>query len=476
MKKIKEQKSQALEGTQTGQQTFGKVSLKEFLRENLALLCILIGFFLVALSIGPYHNGDSSWEYDAVSGVLQYGLPYAHGPYLMDQPPLGFYIQAGFFTLFGSSINDGTFLVTLFGLGCIILVYGIGKMLYNKTTGLFAALLFAFSPWHLIMSRTFLIDAQCLFFSLLSLFVGIVAVRRGSFKLFMASALVFAAAFNTKLYAVFILVPLISVLFAAERKNLKRAAGWLAAFSIPVVVASFLWYQTITGVGLSSIFNHADFLVQAPSGVVPTYFFVGNLLVSYTLGWFFIDAVILSLLVCLVWRRLFRKFLFLDLMCVATILCIIGVNMYLGVTLDLKSPYLNAIKYDYQALPYFSLLAAGLITKSVSMLKVRQTRKKLSKIVISAVAVAGLVLAAAALFYNLSYVHLFTTWDYMIFRVQPGVAYGYSLFNSAPISANSILMGAQYVGFAVALSGVLWASRQKIVLSLRRLWRRPPRA
>jgi 4-amino-4-deoxy-L-arabinose transferase-like glycosyltransferase len=179
-----------------------ETNLKKFLTENYPLLSILIGFMLVALSIGPYYNGDTAWEYDAVRGVMKYGLPYANGFTLMDQPPLGFYISAVFFKAFGASINNGTLLVTLFGMGCIPLVYGIGKTVYNKTTGFFASALFAFSPWHLILSRTFLIDVQCLFFSLLSLFVGIIGIRRDSLKLFIVSGFIFAAAFSTKLYAV----------------------------------------------------------------------------------------------------------------------------------------------------------------------------------------------------------------------------------------------------------------------------------
>ena len=165
---------------QTVGQTFGKGSLKKFFGEHYALLSILIGFLLVALSIGPYRNGDTSWEYDAVSGVLKYGLPYTNGFYLMDQPPLGFYIQAGFAKVFGLSMNNGTFLVTMFGLGAVILVYLIGKEVYSKTTGFFAALLFTFAPWFLIMSRIMLIDVPCLFFSLLSLFLGIIAIKRGA--------------------------------------------------------------------------------------------------------------------------------------------------------------------------------------------------------------------------------------------------------------------------------------------------------
>ncbi len=446
-----------------GRHTFEKVSLKKFFSENYPLLSILIGFMLVALSIGPYHNGDTAWEYDAVSGVMKYGLPYANGFNLMDQPPLGFYIQAVFFNAFGSSINNGTFLVTLFGLGCVALVYGIGKAVYNKTTGFFAALLFAFSPWHLILSRTFLIDAQCLFFSLFSLFIGIIAIQKGSFKLFIASGIIFAAAFNTKLYAVFALIPLLAFFIYQGPKNLKRTVSWLATFSLPVLLISFLWYQTITGLGLSSIFFHTDFSTHEPTGVVPSYFFVGNFLISYGLGWFFIDAAILSLIVCLMQRRLFQKFLVFDLTCLAVIICVISVNTFLGAGLDLKSPYLNAIKYDYQALPFFSLLAASLISKSISLFNLTKTKKKLSKITFSLIASVGLILVAATILYNMSYVHLFSTWNYLLFRVEPNVNMGYSLFNDAPISANSLMMGFQYLGFAIALSGLVWVSRHKIV-------------
>jgi 4-amino-4-deoxy-L-arabinose transferase-like glycosyltransferase len=75
--------------------------------------------------------------------------------------------------------------VTLLGLGSIIALYKIGMVLYGKPTGLAAAVLFALSPWELVLSRAFLKDVQCLFFSLLCFLTGIYAVRRDSFKLFL---------------------------------------------------------------------------------------------------------------------------------------------------------------------------------------------------------------------------------------------------------------------------------------------------
>lgn len=422
---------------------------------------------MVSLSLGPYTNGDTQWEMDAVEGVLNTGLPYANG-YLMDQPPIGFYLQALWFTAFGVSVGNGVFLVTLFGLGCVALVYGLGCLFYSRTTGFFAALLFTFSPWHLILSRTFLIDAPCLFFTLLSLFVALVALKRDSFRLFVAAGIVFAVAFNTKLYAVFMLIPLLIFLYQHKRNNRKRLAIWLATFILPVLVASIVWYEIITGSDLYAVFLHTDFSAPIPDLANPTPFFATHFLVSYGLGWFFIDALILSLVFSVWQRHLFRGVRLSDAVCVAVIACVISINVFLGAILDLKAPFLNTIKYSYQALPFFSLLTASLVTKGLALLKVSRLSIGLRKPFFVGLGVLGFILVAAAVFYNMYFVHMFSTWEYLIFKVDPNINVGYSLFNFQPITADSLLMYLQYLGFALALSGALWVSRNKLQLLLKK--------
>jgi hypothetical protein len=88
-------------------------------------------------------------------------------------------------------------------------------------------------------------------------------------------------------------------------------------------------------------------------------------------------------------------------------------------------------------------LAASLITKSLSLFNIAKAKKKLNKIAYFFVASAGFILVAATISYSMSYVHLFTTWNYFLFRVEPNLNLGYSLFNDAPIGVNSILMRAQ---------------------------------
>jgi hypothetical protein len=221
-----------------------------------------------------------------------------------------------------------------------------------------------------------------------------------------------------------------------------------------------LWYQTITGVGLSAIYTHPDLYSENPDLASPTPFFAINFLTSYGIGWFFVDAIIISLLVVLWQRHIFKDFSFLDATCLATVICVVGVNTILGAALDLKAPYYNAIKYDYQALPFLSFLAASLVTKSVSLLKLNRFNKRKGSLIV--VALFGLILVAATIFYNMRFTHMFSSWDFLIFRVATGVNEGYSLFNPDPIGASGLMIGIQFLGFAIAISGILWVSRKKL--------------
>jgi hypothetical protein len=82
-------------------------------------------------------------------------------------------------------------------------------------------------------------------------------------------------------------------------------------------------------------------------------------------------------------------------------------------------------------------------------------------------ALTGLVLLVTSILFNMYYVHMFSTWDYLLFRVERNVNVGYSLFNPSPIGKCSFLMGLQYLGFVFVLSGLVWASRHKLGCLLR---------
>jgi 4-amino-4-deoxy-L-arabinose transferase-like glycosyltransferase len=336
-----------------------KEEINRIIVENAPFFILLVGVALVTFSVGPYQNWDTGLEFEASSNIIKMGVPYTeffHG--LINQPPLGFYLEAAVFQVFGLSLLVGQILVALFGLGTVVVVYSLGKELYGKATGLFAAALFALSPWQLILSRSFLVDAQCLFLSLLCLYVGVLAIRKNSFNLTLAAGVLFAAAFMTKLYAAFMLLPLLMLFLYSKPKNIMRIAARVTVFIVPVVVSGLIWYQIFLGTGLLSIIGHHDFSSKIPADIVPSYFFVLTFLNDYGIGFFFLLATVFSLFVGFSLRKHFPKIATFDLISLGTIGVILGINSGLVVGWNLNVPYISAIKYNYQALPFFLLYSS----------------------------------------------------------------------------------------------------------------------
>jgi uncharacterized membrane protein len=158
-------------------------------------------------------------------------------------------------------------------------------------------------------------------------------------------------------------------------------------------------------------------------------------------------------------------------MCLASILAVGSINTFLAVGLNLKSPYINPIKYDYQFLPFFSLLAASLVGKCFLLLNSAKSKEKLSKLLFS-VASVGLVLLAASMLLNMNFLNQHSTADHWLFKVERNQDIGYSFINSTPLDENSPLMSIQYLGFAFVLSGLVWASKHKLASLLYGLFKR----
>ncbi len=453
-----------------------RFSLKGAICSNYAIIGILIGVALISLSIGPFQNPDTTWEYKAASGVLEWGMPFTEvRGSMINQPPLGFYAEGLFLRVFGASIQTGTILITLFGLGCTLLMYLIGTALYGKKTGLIAAALFALTPWQLVLSNSFLIDTQCLFFSLSALYVGILAFRGDSTKLLALSGGLFALAFYTKLFAVFTLIPLFLFYLYYQRRNLRSLPLKIAVFFVPLIAATLIWYTADFYMmpswlpsGLSYMFTHSDFSDTNPAGAAPTYSFVTTFLLNYGLGYFFVAAAALSLLVGFAFRKqLAKQFASYDAIVLVPILFIVGLTAFLGVTLDLKVPYTSAIKYLYQALPFFCLAAASLAVKSASIIKSTQSNATRKTAFVS-IGALGFVLVLASLLANFYAANQLSTSSFVLFRVQLGQHLGYSFDNSA-IAVDSPLLVLQYLGFGLILLSLVYPNRHLIVASIQRL-------
>jgi 4-amino-4-deoxy-L-arabinose transferase-like glycosyltransferase len=436
----------------------------------LPLIAILLGIFLVSTIMGPYQTLDTQLELNTTKGILRWGYPYLdrYGePYnnsygdLFNMPPLGFYTQAAYFTIVPASEQNGIALMTAFGLGCVVLVYLIGSLLYDRKVGLLAATLFGLAPWQLILSRAFLIDAQSLLLSLSCFYFGILAIRKESNRLTMVSGVFFALALLTKQFAVFVLIPLLLLYLRYKPNNNRKIISQAALFSLPAVLSNLIWYQLIMGKELTYLFSHNDIKDLNFPNVTPTYSFLSDFFTNYGLGVFLISATLFACLSTLfLWKHLSKQAIFSDILCVVTICVISSIVLFFGVTMNLKAPYTSAVKYAYQTLPFFCLLVASLALKGKIAIKLGATevrkRKQALFYIISSLGISLIIVSILADFgraRQLSITH------YFVFRVQPDLDVGYSFFVNQPLAQSSPMLLIQTLGFLLIVFGLILENR-----------------
>ncbi len=424
-------------------------SLTALLRAHYQLIGILIGAFLIAASMGTYTNWDAQLEYQAASSVLTRGFPIVTTGLMINQPPLGFYLDAPIFQAFGLSYINGVGFITAFGLGCVALVYALGTVLYGKRTGLVAAALFSIVPWHVYMSRIFLIDNQSLFFSLLSLTVGILAIRQNSQKKLLASGVFFALALLTKLFAVFTLVPLLLMVYVERSGGFKLTVRKALIFLSPSFILQAVWFggfanQNFFGVYFSSDFTHPELIAN------PNLLFLPRLLVG-SAGWFLFLAGLLSLSLVIGYRRLFARTLRLDAVCVGTIAAVLGLDLLFVFGFHLIVPYVSAFKYNYAALPFFCLLAASLVDKSSALIAKGEVKGK-GRGLRWLLAGLGLGLLFASLVESLMFINVWS--GFVAFEVDSNGNYFPLNVFSAPASG-SYFQTLHYIAIVVILLSLI---------------------
>ena len=349
-------------------------SFRALLGAHYQLIGVLVGAFIVLVSMGTYTNWDAQTEFEAASSVVTRGFPYVTTGLMIDQPPFAFYMTAPVLQVFGLSYVNGVGFVTTLGLGCVVLVYALGTLLYGKKTGLVATALFGLVPWQVFMARTYLIDVQYMFLGLLFLLFGVLAVKRASEKLLAVSGVLFALAFLTKLFAIFLLIPLLlMVLLKGKESGFKLTLRKVLIFLVPSFIFQAVWFggfanQHFSGVYVASDFTHPVLIAN------PSLAFLPRIFVEST-GWFLLAAAVFSLVLAVSFRRLFARTLWLDIVFAVTILAVAGVDLGLVFGLHLLVPYVSAFKYNYAALPFLCLLAASLADKGAVLVGSMGKRK-----------------------------------------------------------------------------------------------------
>ena len=423
-------------------------SAKLFLSRHYPLLGILLGSFLVAISMGTYTNWDSALEYEVAKNILTSGFPYLEDGYMINQPPLGFYLSASIFRLFHLSYLTGVYFSTVFGLGTVVLVYILGTLMYGSKTGVVASGLFGLIPWHVYMSRILLIDNQCLFWSLLFLVFGILAVKRNSQKIVALAGLFFALALLTKLFAVFFLIPMmIIILLYRKRRNFKLSPKNLLVFLLPTLISQVFWYGGLAHQNFEAVYFSSDLyhpvLVDASLGYLSTTY-------VNSAGYALFLAMFVSLFLSLVYWKPLAKYLRMDVACIAMIAGVSGINLLLVLVFHLTVPYVSVFKYAYSALPFFCLLAGSVTDKATSIIGSLNWKKKLDWVK-AALVVSGFFLIFVSFIESINFLNIWVI--YASFGIDSVTYYPFNLYTDTAYPGLVTLM--HYAGLVLVVISML---------------------
>jgi hypothetical protein len=131
--------------------------------------------------------------------------------------------------------------------------------------------------------------------------------------------------------------------------------------------------------------------------------------------------------------------------------------MFLVLSLGLLVPYVDPVKYDYQALPAFCLLAASLLEKT-RFLWPHQEHSKRSRLPFLA-AVAGAVLLAASIASSGLALSNLIGEDTVLFKVEGDIAFSFQNVGLIPGSSLQYLLLAS--GFLVIVTCMVLELRQE---------------
>lgn len=123
----------------------------------------------------------------------EYLTPHLNSSVYFHKPPLYAWMTTVLFNLFGFSEFIGRFWASIFGILGVFVTYKFGKALYNERAGLLAALMLAFSPLYIVLSKMALVDIFLTVFMTLSVYMFYLGYKNPSDKKYFYFMYIFMA-------------------------------------------------------------------------------------------------------------------------------------------------------------------------------------------------------------------------------------------------------------------------------------------
>ncbi len=175
-------------------------------------------------------HGDEAWTGLDARRVLREGWIGPYVPSALGQPAGPLYFTALLFKFLPQTTFTLRFSMAVFGIATIPLTYAAFRTMFDRTVGVFAALLLAVMTWHLHLTRTGFMVGAWPFVEVATLWALFAGLRRRSVLLLaLAGALTGLGIYTYNAYLLFVPVVAVALLWALLDAPSRRDAVRLAA-------------------------------------------------------------------------------------------------------------------------------------------------------------------------------------------------------------------------------------------------------
>lgn len=203
------------------------------------MLILIFGLALRLFFFRGFEGSDDLGYYDFAHKVTQH--KFDHKGHFHSTRIGVIYPTAFFYILFGINEITSNLLPLLTSLSSIMLIFSIGKFLFDEKTGLIAAFLLSFYPVNVIYSSVLYVDFPASFFIALGVFLFLRAEKKKSkiaHLFYLSSGISIGIAYLMKELSILIILFFLSYVIYKGRlrleyllKYLLAAAGFLLIFS-----------------------------------------------------------------------------------------------------------------------------------------------------------------------------------------------------------------------------------------------------
>jgi 4-amino-4-deoxy-L-arabinose transferase-like glycosyltransferase len=183
------------------------------------LILLLAPLFFYKLGASSLVSFDEAWYAGVARNIYESGdfiNMNFNGKVYYDHPASGYWLSAIAFKIFGLNEFAARLPQALSGLLSLVVVYLLGKELFNRTVGFIGALALSSSLWFMFRARSGNLDISLTFFFLLSLYLAHKATQKKAYLMPLSISLAFL--FLMKTIVPFTIIPALLVIFWRSKK------------------------------------------------------------------------------------------------------------------------------------------------------------------------------------------------------------------------------------------------------------------